>query len=625
MPSFERWVVDSKVEERIKRDRLSGEEDRRRERRLLEGVEAGGGYGNGWRSRMERKNQNPGRGDSDGDEGAVRLMHVTSTGKNPTHRYDPVIPSMPDDKNDGASQRLLSEMMGTNHAKDGRADVEKERNKRKAIVKELCRRACEASREVQSLNSRLGGGVEAEKYFMAGTATAGDRHKKSKKAKSQNSLGRIVLELATDDHLDPDNLKQAKATERLLSLTDPSIQKTHTTYSLSYSRKIKNSYDADKGDRKMKPFHVKINAAHYEKLRGMFHSVHNHSQIQQSASQFSPQRLYTPPITAKSKSSDHHTPATNIFHHLVFCVLVRYASLSGGQQLKDLRGGGMQGAIHSQVFDFLSNSLTPPSPSSLDNPHDIMECFASPLNAYSPYFCSAFHKDLDRHFGSRGDFFSVPIGSFASIGHVHEANPPFAPGLMESMVGRMEDHLRFADSLAAEGGTRGDNEGNGRLTFIVVVPSCGGGREGGDKLTVMEFARNSFRSMQRSPYFVKHLVLKAREHGYVEASQHVRPTRYKESQYDTSVFILQSDSARKYETDDPKLTSDEVESGLREAFKSRHLQELNERRSREANVIEEKMNPLPMKADESVDDNISITKLKDRSKVKNRKKKKRKV
>mmetsp|Transcript_28602 Transcript_28602/g.33930 ORF Transcript_28602/g.33930 Transcript_28602/m.33930 type:complete len:319 (-) Transcript_28602:125-1081(-) len=317
----------------------------------------------------------------------------------------------------------------------------------------------------------------------------------------------------------------------------------------------------------------------------MFHSIHNNKDEQDSVSGLSIPKIYVPPMVERCKSSD--TPATNIFHHLVFCVLVRYASLSGGQQLLDLRGGGMQGAIHSQVFDFLSKNLKSSSIESLDH-CNIMECFASPLNVYSSHFCSVFHEDLDCHFGSYGDFFSVPMGFFGKIGQVHEANPPFAPGMMELMVKRMEEHLQFSDSLA-NNSKSDDGHNEGKLTFIVIVPSCESKElnVNGNKIT--KFAKQSFLSMLRSPYFAKHIILKAREHGYVEASQHMRPTRYKESQYNTSVFILQSHTASKDEKCTPKLTSNIFENGLREAFSSRHLQELNERRCGGTNIIIDKM------------------------------------
>ena len=69
-----------------------------------------------------------------------------------------------------------------------------------------------------------------------------------------------------------------------------------------------------------KPFIIKINASHYNKLMAM------------------------------------HTRSTNddvslhAFHFILFCTLLRYSSLSGGQLLQDLRGGGMQVRKSSKRF-----------------------------------------------------------------------------------------------------------------------------------------------------------------------------------------------------------------------------------------------------------------------------------
>jgi hypothetical protein len=76
---------------------------------------------------------------------------------------------------------------------------------------------------------------------------------------------------------------------------------------------------------------------------------------------------------------------------------------------------------------------------------------------------------------------------------------------------------------------------------------------------------------------VKHIILNARDHGYIEGSQHLRPTRFKESQYDTSAIILQSKDAK--EKDEIALETKEFEADLRIAFASRHQKELEERRN----------------------------------------------
>ena len=69
------------------------------------------------------------------------------------------------------------------------------------------------------------------------------------------------------------------------------------------------------------------------------------------------------------------------------------------------------------------------------------------------------------------------------------------------------------------------------LTFAVVIPT-----ENGDTTVgVKQFANYSFQQIVTSPYCKKHIVLQ-----YIEGAAHLTPTRYKESNYDTSVIFLQS-------------------------------------------------------------------------------------
>ncbi len=296
--------------------------------------------------------------------------------------------------------------------------------------------------------------------------------------------------------------------------------------------------------------------------------------------------------STSTRNIKYYTPATHIFHHLIFAMLVRYASLSGAQQLLDLRGGGMQGAIHSEVLECISGQNKGKGGNSSRCDDDTMECFASPLNVYSSKFCSIFYRDIDCHFGScnEGDFFTLPLGFFRH-GGIHEANPPFSPGLMSHMVEQMERHLQYADRWKKKKETeksktkRGvvvDDEAS-RLSFVIIVPTCSMGKKrssaSGANL-VDTYAAPSFKRMLQSEYFSKHIILASREHGYIEGSQHLRPTRYKESQYDTSVIVLQSEAAREDEATQPNLTSEEFETKLRTAFASRHQMELSERRER---------------------------------------------
>jgi len=496
MPSFERWVVDSKLEEMTKRLMIQEQNEVRASRNSLVNQKE-----DGWKRRMKRKRHQI--------ESSLE-KHLTSSGLRPLVHYDPVIPSMADVEDD-ASKRLILELEYISET-NGKNDLDA-----KQICEELCEQSCQAAKQLQNLEQRLGS-VSASHYDTKGN-------------------GRIHLEVEKHIHDTRLDLKHDETS------TSPTL-----FFSLVFTRKPK------KDGKKVKPFVIKINSLHYEKLRQMFHSIHDRIT--------SSRALHVPSPMTLGTNRLGYSAATHIFHHLVFCLELRYASLAGGQQLNDLRGGGMQGAIHSQVFDCLSKYNT-------GGYQDLMECFASPLNVYNCSYFSLFHGDLDWHFGSCGDFFTVPIGYFRS-GGAHEANPPFSPGLMQKMIERMEEHLLFADSFK-------DKDPQSNLSFIIVVPTCRS-VAGTEKNIVQDFALKSFQAIVKSRYLSKHFILKSREHGYIEGSQHLRPTRYKESQYDTSVIILQSTAAREKEKINPKYTSNGFEDGLRLAFASRHRLELDERR-----------------------------------------------
>jgi phosphorylated CTD-interacting factor 1 len=501
MPSLERWIIDSKMEERIKRQLLKAQASQ-------EAHESGATVNSNsskvkddrWKMRQKRKRRHL--------QSSLE-KHLTSSGLRPHTDFDAVIPSMADVEDD-ASERLLKEI------ERGTDDIDA--LGAKDIVKELCKQACDASRHLQNLANHLGTLV-SDQYF--GKA---------------NGVARISLEVNNPDESESDSQSGGDL-----------------SYSLVYSRKTKND-----GGKKAKPFVVKINVHHYEKLRDMFHAIHDTTACTQP--------LHVSPAMTLGKNPNRYSPAANIFHHLIFCLLLRYASLSGAQQLLDLRGGGMQGAIHSEVFDCIEKQ---------DGGQDITECFASPLNVYTSRYFSIFHNDLDWHFGSCGDFFSVPMGFFRK-GGVHEANPPFSPGLMLQMVEKMEEHLSFADSMSSKGHSCA-------LSFIVVVPSCSS--KGADQNIIQKFAGASYRSMLKSRFFSKHIILNAREHGYVEGSQHLRPTRFKESQYNTSIVILQSADAKDREVESKCFMGLDFEQNAREAFASRHQIELEKRRENNAGGV----------------------------------------
>jgi hypothetical protein len=192
-----------------------------------------------------------------------------------------------------------------------------------------------------------------------------------------------------------------------------------------------------------------------------------------------------------------------------------------------------------------------------------LEGFASPFNATLPYFASAF-PELDWHFGSIGSFFDYQFD--ACDDEFCEANPPFTPGIMEGMADHMKKTLQLA------------RVNNKQLTFIVVVPSANekkSSKSSGDNehagSAVKKAAFFSFQSMISSIFCTKHIRLRAREHGYVEGSQHLRPTMFKQSSYDTSVIILQSMKEKNEASIGMDL--EQLEKNIRSAFLSQHEEE----------------------------------------------------
>ena len=219
----------------------------------------------------------------------------------------------------------------------------------------------------------------------------------------------------------------------------------------------------------------------------------------------------------------------------------------------------MQGAIHEKAFAFLGEFCAGIG-------HQLAgECFASPLNANLGIgmYRSGFFRDIDKHFGSIGDFFQWKSSSIGKNNNLwYEANPPFAPGLMREMVVKLIEHLEAADEKKVS------------LTFAIIVPACDDAdAAGGDVPVARQFAAASFNAMLQSEYQSHHILLSSGDHGYVEGAQHLRPTRFKTSMYDTSVIVLQSKQARR---DMKKLGGNwrgRFEKGIRASFQSEHESE----------------------------------------------------
>jgi Phosphorylated CTD interacting factor 1 WW domain len=275
------------------------------------------------------------------------------------------------------------------------------------------------------------------------------------------------------------------------------------------------------------PFRIKISCGHYDKLHEQFLRVHNHSTV--------------PPLRLSEDGKP--TKVMHCFHYLAMTVVVRYSALSGGQLLRSLRGGGMQGAVNGELFNVLNRLL---------RHKGLFECFASPLNAYLSAYGSAFF-DLDWHFGSVGDFTQLSFTSGCC-----EANPPFSPALMDAMVDKIEASISEANKCKLA------------LSFVVIVPAVS--EDVTHSATASRYAASSFRRMVDSPAQC-HLRLPAKDHGYVEGAQHLRPTRYKASLFDTSIILLQSQRA----FHDPLPAKFEEE--VRAAMRNRHAQETKYRQN----------------------------------------------
>ena len=469
MPTFERWLIDAKLEEREKRK-----------------------------------------------AGSTKLPP-----------FDPVLPSAAE-MVDGSTQRLMREICDflSSSSSSSKYDEEDEEELAERICLELCRRSAEAAMEVNRMEMRLS--TTGATLSFAAKGRGWKRGKKKKKGKPNKE--RINLEKGEEG-------TYALVYERRLAKDKKKTKRHEEDDSGDDSEDDDDKNEkGTKSSGGSKPFVVKINASHYNKLRSMFDAVH--------------------PI--RNQSTIH------TFHHLVFSLLLRYSSLAGGHLLNDLRGGGMQGSIQEKAFEFLGEFCA-------EIGHTLAgECFASPLNANLGVgmYRSGFYRDIDKHFGSIGDFFlwkSSTVGK--NNNEWYEANPPFAPGLMREMVVKMLEHLEAAD------------EKKRALSFVIIVPACDDAdATSRDAPVARQFAAASFNAMLQSEYQSHHILLGSGDHGYVEGAQHLRPTRFKTSMYDTSVILLQSKQARR----DMKLLGgdwkNQFEKGIRSAFQSGHESETFDRK-----------------------------------------------
>lgn len=187
---------------------------------------------------------------------------------------------------------------------------------------------------------------------------------------------------------------------------------------------------------------------------------------------------------------------------------------------KSLRGHGFQAAVGPDVWKVLTSKLEVG-----------FECFASPLNAYLPAYSSGF-TDVDAPFGSSGSFFGLSAlkGSFA-------ANPPFVHSIMDAAA---EHALSLLDAATKA-------QGDHALSFVFFLPGWTESR--------------AYNELKSSPLLRRFFIVAASDHGFCDGASHQRKDPYRQSPYDTAIFVLQTDKAsRKW------LADDRFETELRDAL-----------------------------------------------------------
>jgi len=158
------------------------------------------------------------------------------------------------------------------------------------------------------------------------------------------------------------------------------------------------------------------------------------------------------------------------------------------------------------------------------------ECFASPLNCYLSAYNSAF-DDTDLPFASRGSFWKQQVDQ---TGGSFQVNPPFLASVMLAMVNKIEKLLD-------------GQSGEVPLSFAITIPGwC---------------EDDCFQRCNISKYQKQKIVISRKDHGFCDGAQHQRRDRFRESPYDTAIFVLQNAAgAAKWPT------SKEMDHELRRAF-----------------------------------------------------------
>jgi phosphorylated CTD-interacting factor 1 len=179
----------------------------------------------------------------------------------------------------------------------------------------------------------------------------------------------------------------------------------------------------------------------------------------------------------RSLHARHNPPSERRFRHDVARLLLRY---------KALGGSGFQAALGGAPFLVLRECFG-----------CSVECFASPLNARTAPFCSAF-PDVDAPFGSRGSFFST-----AHLEGSYEANPPFCPPLIAEMASHMESQLEQAEADSLP------------LLYAVVVGASAGLKR--------HAAWQQMQRLAEGPFGRAQWLIPLHQHGYTEVRAAARP------------------------------------------------------------------------------------------------------
>jgi hypothetical protein len=194
--------------------------------------------------------------------------------------------------------------------------------------------------------------------------------------------------------------------------------------------------------------HETVAVGHFLKLARQYQMHHLLADVPTTAANKFPSASAAAFLPASTVDSFEAASSDPLFLRAAFVLLRRYRTVCGTER-GAASGGGFHAAIPRAVLDAMNAHFGV-----------ALECFASPLNAYFPHYCSA-NPALEAAFGSIGSFFATP---FVTGGFV--ANPPFAWALMDAMFARIDKML-----VASEQSTSVDGEPLARpLTFVIVVP-----------------------------------------------------------------------------------------------------------------------------------------------------------